>query len=178
MRRYRAACYFLSALFGLAAGEGRAQSKEPASCPRPKFALSRYKEDYAFLKDPACRTEIWDPIKYIPIVPSWDTYLSLGGDLRERYELLDHPDFSKADRDTNGYFQRYMLHADLHLGEHLRGFAQLKRLEDGERGSPPDRRGQARLHQAFGEGKSGSVTSARSRCARAAKKSHTAPNGS
>ena len=158
MRRRRATCWFLSVLLGLAAFEARAQSDPPASCPRPKFAVSRYKEDYAFLKDPACRTEIWDPLKYIPIVPSWDTYLSLGGDLRERYELLDHPDFSKADRDTNGYFlQRYMVHADLHVGEHLRGFVQLKSsLEDERTGGPrPTDEDQLDLHQAFGEGKIG-----------------------
>jgi len=145
-------------LLGLAALEASAQSEPPASCPRPKFELLRAQEDYAFLKDPACRTEIWDPIKYIPIVPSWDTYLSLGGDLRERYELLDNPDFSKADRDRNGYFlQRYMAHADLRVGEHLRGFVQLQSsLEDGRTGGPrPTDEDKLDLHQAFGEGKIG-----------------------
>jgi hypothetical protein len=147
----------LCALFSLAAREVDAQ--EPVDrCPRPDFALSRYQEDYGFLRDPACRTELLDPIKYIPLVPSLDTYLSLGGDLRERYELLDHPNFSKADRDTDGYLlQRYMVHADLHAGPHLRGFVQLKSsLEDGRTGGPrPTDEDRLDLHQAFADGRIG-----------------------
>ena len=80
--------------------------------------MSRYLEDYAFLKDPACRTEVWDALKYIPLVQSGQAYLSLGADLRERWERLDNPDFNNADRDTSGYFlQRYMLYADAHASE-------------------------------------------------------------
>jgi hypothetical protein len=152
----RATRGLLCALLGLAAREGGAQTAQTADCPRPELAVSRYQEDYAFLKDPACRAELWDPIKYIPLVPSFDTYLSLGADLRERYELLDHPDFSDADRDTDGYLlQRYMVHADLHIGEHVRAFAQLKSgLEDGRTGGPrPSDEDRLDLHQAFAEGR-------------------------
>lgn len=140
---------------GLLAMPALAESETPVTCPRPKFEMSRFEEDYGFLKDPACRTEIWDPIKYIPLIPSLDTYLSLGSDLRERYELLDNPGFSDADRDTNGYaLQRYMLHADLHAGEHLRFFAQLKSsLENGRNGGPrPTDEDRIDLHQAFADG--------------------------
>ena len=117
--------------------------------------MSRYEENYDFLRDPECRTELWDPIKYIALLPSFDTYLSLGGDLRERYEFLDHPDFSDANRDDDGYLlQRYMVHADLHVGEHLRAFGQLKSsLEDGRTGGPrPSDEDRLDLHQAFAEG--------------------------
>ena len=78
-----------------------------------------------------------------------------GGDLRERYEFLDHPDFSDANRDDDGYLlQRYMVHADLHVGEHLRAFGQLKSsLEDGRTGGPrPSDEDRLDLHQAFAEG--------------------------
>ena len=44
-----------------------ASTAPPADCPRPELATSRYSEDYRFLRDPACRTELWDPIKYIPL---------------------------------------------------------------------------------------------------------------
>ena len=127
----------------------------PPTALRPKYSLSRHEENYAFLKDPECRTELWDPIKYIPLVPSFDTYLSLGGDLRERYEFLDHPDFSDANRDTDGYLlQRYMVHADLHVTRYFRAFAQLKSgLEDGRTGGPrPTDEDRLDLHQAFAEG--------------------------
>ena len=117
--------------------------------------MSRYEENYDFLRDPECRTELWDPIKYIALLSSFDTYLSLGADLRERYEFLDHPDFSDANRDTDGYLlQRYMVHADLHVGVHLRAFGELKSsLEDGRTGGPrPSDEDRLDLHQAFAEG--------------------------
>ena len=63
---------------GPSPGAAVAETATPADCPRPELAMSRYEEDYGFLRDPACRTELWDPIKYIALVPSFDTYLSLG----------------------------------------------------------------------------------------------------
>src|SRR5688572_10210285 len=150
----RAICFLLCVLLDLSARQASAQAEQPADCPRPGFAQSRYLEDYSFLKDPTCRTEAWDPIKYVALLPSLDTYLSFGGDARERYEFLDHPDFSDANRDSDGYLlQRYMVHADLHVGPHLRAFGQLKSsLEDGRTsGSRPTDEDRLDLHQAFGE---------------------------
>jgi len=36
-----------------------------AACPstRPAFQTLRYEEDYSFLRDPDCRTDVWDRIK-------------------------------------------------------------------------------------------------------------------
>src|SRR5207245_1814736 len=61
-----------------------------AACPstRPSFQTLRYEEDYSFLRDPDCRTDVWDRIKYMPLNEASDVYLSLGGDLRERYEYF------------------------------------------------------------------------------------------
>jgi hypothetical protein len=47
--------------------------------------LFRFDEDYSYLADPSLRTDPWDPIKYIPLDASGRTYLSLGGEWRERY---------------------------------------------------------------------------------------------
>ena len=158
MGRRRVTRRLLCVLLFVRTREAVAQMQPPDPCPRPELALSRQQEDYAFLKDPACRTEFWDAIKYVPLVQSGEAYLSLGADLRERYELLDDPDFSDVDRDTTGYIlQRYMLHADVHTGEHLRGFVQLKSgLENGRTGGPrPTDEDRLDLHQAFAEGKVG-----------------------
>jgi len=40
-----------------------------AACPstRPAFQTLRYEEDYSFLRDPDCRTDVWDRIKYMPL---------------------------------------------------------------------------------------------------------------
>lgn len=52
-------------------------------------------------------------------------YLSLIGQIREHGEYQDHPEFGLQHPD-NGYFQqRYLASADLHLGQHTRGFLQL-----------------------------------------------------
>lgn len=99
----------------------------PMQPERPYIGLLRYDEDWSSLKDPANRTELWDRLKYISLGrPDW--YLSLGGETRQRYEIYDNFPFSRqAPSDTGGYYMmRYMLHGDLHMGQHVRVFGQLK----------------------------------------------------
>ncbi|MDH5789449.1 MAG: alginate export family protein, partial [Nitrospinota bacterium] len=54
----------------------------------PSYNSSRYLEDYRYLKDPARRTDFWDPIKYIPLDDAGTVYLSLGGETRQHYESI------------------------------------------------------------------------------------------
>jgi hypothetical protein len=55
-----------------------------------------------------------------------DAYLSLGGELRERYQNLHHYEFGLAEfKDDDYLLHRVLLHADLHLGNHFRTFVQL-----------------------------------------------------
>jgi hypothetical protein len=99
----------------------------PMQPGRPFIGLLRYDEDWGFLKDPANRTEFWDPLKYISLNKAgW--YLSLGGETRQRYEIYHNFPFDpRAPSDDNGYYlMRYMLHGDLHLGQAVRVFAQFK----------------------------------------------------
>lgn len=117
----------------------------------PPYRLNRADEDYRYLADPARRTDLWDPVKYVPLNGSGSWYLSLGGEARERYEYFNHPNWGK-DKQDNGYLlQRYFLHGDLHLGEHARLFGQFQSsLEDGRKGGPrPIDRDEFDLHQAF-----------------------------
>src|SRR5207245_3478727 len=85
----------------------------------PAYKLLRYDEDYSYLKDPGRRTDFWDAIKYVPLWGFEDCYLSIGGELRERYEFLHKADQGAAPADShgnNGYLlQRYLLHAALHV---------------------------------------------------------------
>ena len=100
----------------------------PAQPGRPFIGLLRYDEDWSFLKDPANRTELWDPLKYIALGKA-DWYLSLGGETRQRYEIYHNFPFalpSVPDDDNGYYLMRYMLHGDLHLGQSVRVFAQFK----------------------------------------------------
>jgi hypothetical protein len=110
----------------------------------PAYKLLRYEEDYSYLKDPSLRTDWWDPIKYIPLSSCDDSYLSVGGEVRERYEFIHNPNAGSGVANASGnnqdFLERYLLHADLHLGPNFRFFGQfVTGLEDGRIGGPrPD----------------------------------------
>ncbi len=112
----------------------------------------RQDEDWSYLRDPARRSDYLDDVKYIPLRNEDGWYISLGGDVRERYELLDHPLWGQGLTDTNGYLmQRYLLHADIHLGSRVRFFSQFQSgLINGRNGGPrPTDEDKAEFHQAF-----------------------------
>lgn len=115
---------------------GQAPPAEPRCPVRPAYPAMRYEEDWRFLADARCRTDAWDPAKYIGIAP--ERYLSLGGDARIRYERFDNPGFGRGLDDRDGYLlQRYLFHGDLHWSPRLRFFGQLESsLVDGRRAGP------------------------------------------
>ncbi|CAH2602608.1 Alginate export family protein [Rhodovastum atsumiense] len=103
------------------------------------YRLMRYNDDFTALKDPAKRSDFWDPIKYIPLGAPFDSgYLSFGGELRERFESYQNPNFGIRAPGHNAYLlHRLLLHADLHADEHLRFFLQFGQFQRiGERGLP------------------------------------------
>src|SRR2546430_1757952 len=107
----------------------------------PPYKQLRYEESYQYLSDSSRRTDFTDQVKYIPLNQEGDSYLTLGGEIRERYEYFNNYNWGKGPQDDNGYLlQRYMVHADLHLGPDVRLFTQFKSgLEDGRNGGarPP-----------------------------------------
>jgi Alginate export len=124
----------------------------PENAGTPVYQRFRYDEDYRYLRDPAKRGELWDPIKYIPLNGAGDWYLSLGGEARERYELYNNDRWNPNSPDHDGFLlQRYLLHADLHLGPSLRIFGQLQScLEDWRNGGPrPIDEDRLDVHQLF-----------------------------
>jgi hypothetical protein len=137
--------------------DGQADEKSKKEATPPAYKLLRYEEDYSYLKDPSRRTDFWDSIKYMPQCGREDWYLSLGGELRERYEFYHEQDAGQVPPDArnNGYMlQRYLLHGDLHLGPYFRFFGQfMTGLEDGRIGGPrPDiDRDAFDAHQAFAD---------------------------
>jgi len=125
-------------------------SAEPPACDRPAILLNRFDEDYAFLRDPACRTDFWDAVKYLELAPEPLLYLSLGADVRQRFEYVDDTDWGRGPDD--GYLlQRYMAHADLHLDAHVRAFVQLTSnvATDRAGGPRPVDEDRLDLHQGF-----------------------------
>lgn len=130
----------------------------------------RYQEDYRYLKHSPHNTDFWHPVKYIPLGNREDWYLSIGGEMRQRYEFFHNEEYGKAFADkhdnNNAWLQRYMLHGDLHLGANVRIFAQfMSTLEDWRKTGPrPDiDENRLDLHQGFMDltaklGSSNSVT--------------------
>jgi len=91
----------------------------------PAYELLRYEENYRYLQDLTAQTDFWDPVKYIPLGDDPGTYLSFGGELRERFEYYSTPGFGLLGAKTDDYLlHRLLLHADLHVGENFRTFAQ------------------------------------------------------
>jgi hypothetical protein len=88
------------------------------------YSIERWDEDYSYLKDPSARTDFFDPIKYVPI--GENSYLSFGGQARYRFDYFNNPSFGPGTNDEDGFhLQRYLLHADAHVGDNLRAFVQL-----------------------------------------------------
>src|SRR5580658_3867052 len=107
----------------------RAQS-DPAVVPEipdPSYQLLSEDEDWSFLRDPALRRDLWDPIKYIPLRNGAnDWYLTIGGEAREVWEQIGNDNWGESPF-WNGYFnERYMIHFDVHYGKHVRTFVELK----------------------------------------------------
>lgn len=150
----------------LLAGSGRVLAQSAAETQNPKETESAshcpetalgyqqlsYEENYAYLRDSNCRTDFWDPIKYVDLTSSGEVYLSMGGYIRERYEYFSNDNWGKGSQTDNGYsLQRYMFHADLHLGQRIRLFSEVKSgLEYGRNGGPrPPDEDKLDIDQAF-----------------------------
>lgn len=115
----------------------------PMSEEAPEFKLIRYEEDWSGQKSRS--------LKYMPLGNS-GSYLTVGGETRQRYELFRNPVWGLEPSDGSGYLlQRYMIHADAHLGSRFRMFGQLKSgIETGRAGGPrPPDRDELDVHQAF-----------------------------
>ena len=118
----------------------------------PPFKKLRHDESYEYLRDPSRRADYLDAIKFIPLNTNQDWYLTLGGEIRERYEYYHNSLWGRGPQDDDGYLlQRYMMHVDAHFSDSFRIFTQFKSgLEDGRNGGPrPTDRDTFDLHQAF-----------------------------
>jgi len=110
----------------------------PSVMSPPTHTALHYDEDYSYLKDPAARTNLFDPVKYIPLNEQGDVYVTFGGQLRDRYEYFQNNLFGDGAQSPHGYnLVRAMLDADLHLGPYVRVFAEgISATEQGRVGGP------------------------------------------
>jgi opacity protein-like surface antigen len=124
----------------------------PSVMSPPAHTELRYDEDYSYLKYPAARTNSFDSLKYISLNAGGDSYLTLGGQLRDRYENFQNYTFVSGPQSPDGYnLLRAMADADLHLGQYVRVFVEgLSATEQGRVGGPrPSDVNAAALYQAF-----------------------------
>src|SRR6266446_9701087 len=106
----------------------------------PAYKIFRFDEDYSYLTNQDNRTDLFDPVKYIPLRkddPFW--YLSFGGELRERVEGNYDPNFGIGGVGPDSYLlQRITLSADVHLGQRVRFFVEgISGIVEGESHTPP-----------------------------------------
>lgn len=104
------------------------------------FRLLRYDEDYSKLQNDTV-SNWYKNLKYKPLKAN-DVYVSFGGEIRYQYFWYKNPAWGREPQDQDGFvLNRFLTHADLHLGKHFRVFAEIQSsLIDGSLGekSPVD----------------------------------------
>jgi hypothetical protein len=89
------------------------------------FKLLRYDENYEYLKDSS--DTFYNKIKFLSLNEKKNSYLSFGGEARYEYVDFNNEDWGRQNIGHNNFFlQRYDVHADLHLGENVRIFSQIR----------------------------------------------------
>jgi hypothetical protein len=123
-----AAGKFLAGVGGLGCllAAGAAFAESPTQID-PPFHNLRYQDHFTYLAGKADPTP-WERLKYIPLgaSPYGPIFLSLGGEIRERFETYQYPNFGIKAPPANGYLlQRLQLNGDLNVTDYFRAFVQL-----------------------------------------------------
>jgi len=148
MREFRWRSLLCAIVCALATAEPRAAE----TTGPPPYKTLRHDEDYSYLKDASRRSDWVDPLKYIPLCETREAmFLTLGGEVRERYEYFRNASWDRANGTDGFLLQRYMLFADLHLGPRFRLFTNVEGvLEEGREAGPrPTDEDRLDLHEAF-----------------------------
>ena len=128
------------ALAGLALAHPGAAQTPQAPPPRPDYRVTRFDENWAALRKTG-KPEKLDALKFAPLNAAGSVYLSLGGQLRGRLESVRNFGLVEgAGRDDAFELMRALLSADLHLGPHLRLFAEGKQASAFSRDLPGGKR--------------------------------------
>lgn len=95
----------------------------------PPINNVRYTENYSYLRlDDAGEAALypWTKIKYLPLDDSGNVYLTLGAEIRLRYERFGNNNWGEGAQDGDGYlWARALPLVDLHVGQDLRVFGQI-----------------------------------------------------
>lgn len=90
------------------------------------YSIEPWTEDWSYLKDQPPSNDPLDRLKYIPLNPDRDWYLTLGGQARWRMDYFNNSEFGAGDQSEGGFHLfRLLADADLHFGQNFRLFLQL-----------------------------------------------------
>lgn len=101
----------------------------PAVCPAATapYRFLRHLEDFGFLRDPECRSDYLDSVKYLPLGKDGDPFVTLGGDLRLQLVNARYLSFGTEGGDNhNVALERIHLHANLRFSPAFRFFTEIK----------------------------------------------------
>ena len=98
---------------------------------RPAYQIRRFDEDWSILRgvDRRHTGDFWDLLKFIPVTPDQNVWLSVGGQVRERFEYFGEYLFGAegGKKKSDGYLlSRFRLSVDLHITQYFRVFAEGK----------------------------------------------------
>jgi hypothetical protein len=93
--------------------------------PSGRYLHSRWAEDWSFLRDPKKRQSPFDRLKYLPLSDDGGIYLTLSGQERFRYNVISAAGLKEGPT-RQQILSRTVLGADLHVGPHLRFFAEVE----------------------------------------------------
>ncbi|MCQ8278573.1 alginate export family protein [Acetobacteraceae bacterium KSS8] len=92
------------------------------------YNLSRWAEDWRSMRDPKKRKDWLDRLKFLPLNNSGSVYLTLSGELRLRFNQTSNPNLKLGPRQKQDIL-RSVGGADLHIGPHLRAYAEIARAD-------------------------------------------------
>ena len=132
--------------------------QRPPEAVLRRYLYAREDEDWRWLAHGATQPDPFDGAKYRPFDPDDPERgsLSMGGELRLRFESIDHPSWNLEGTTSNQSYSlwRTRLHADWRLGPRFRFFTQIQAagIEDREGGPRPSiDRDSLGVQQAFAE---------------------------
>ncbi len=119
----------LSSVYGVFPAWAKEDQAE-SEVERPAYQIRRFDEDWSVLKgvDRTRTGDFWDRLKFIPITQDENVWLSLGGQVRERFEYYGQYLFgaSTPERSDAYLLSRFRLSTDLHITPYFRVFAEGK----------------------------------------------------